>query len=948
MEFVLGKSGVAFFSEVETLSGVRKVADKVRLDVERVTDVKPEIVTELKDLSAYTVIYGTVGNSAVLSQLEEKGLISLSQIRGKREVYSFQLVEKPFPNVESAIVIAGSDKTGTIYGLFCLSELMGVSPLVDWSDVKPAKKNQVVLTEKVNKVSKEPSIKYRGIFINDEWPAFGNWTMKHFGGFTAEMYDHVFELILRLKGNYFWPAMWTSSFSCDGPGLLSAELAYEYGIVIGTSHHEPCIRHGEEYSHVRGKDSIYGDAWNFRSNREGIIKFWEDALKERGKLSNYITLGMRGERDSTILGEDSSLEQNIELLRDVLVEQNRLIKENVNENLEETLRCFVLYKEVEEYFYGNETTKGLKGSQELDGVTLMLSDDNFGNLRTMPSEEMLKHNGGYGLYYHFDYHGGPCSYEWVNSTYLPKVWEQLTMAYESGIKEIWVVNVGDLCFQEYPISYFMELAYDMEKWGTKAPNKTHEFTKLWIEQQFNTAFSSDDMKDIHKILNGYTRLNYNRKPEAMNSSVYHAVHYGEAESVINKSNEIIELAENLKNKCPEWALPAYYELVYFPACASANLQHMQVLATKNAFYAKQNRVEANILADKIANCIARDRELTEEIHTINNGKWYGMGLSEHIGFVAWNEEGNRYPSMTKIEPANKPRIIVSQTESSEFTNGLAWTSRPIIIKDFMRPDVSEVKIDISCGSKNEVEYKIETDCNWLSLSETKGKVSVTDVIIISIDRTKLSGKETGKVFVKATDVKVELVFEAENIDVSEFENMTFLERDGYIAIEAEHYAKKHDVGNSGFNKLDDYGRTLSAMKVLPPLADFTSVNEKPYLEYSFLAETEGIYVAHFYFAPSNMTTLNFGIETKNESLRIENIVGEDFYSGESSCLEWANLALNNIRIHKTEINFTKGINTLRVYAVSPTLVLERIVLFSKGTNLKESYLGAKESFYIKK
>ena len=247
--------------------------------------------------------------------------------------------------------------------------------------------------------------------------------MRHFGGVNAKMYEGVFELLLRLKGNYLWPAMWASCFAEDGPGLESAELADELGVVMGLSHHEPCLRHGEEYSHVRGKDSIYGDAWSFISNKEGITRFWRDGLKRNGHLENVITVGMRGERDSTILGANATLKDNIDLLRDVLKTQEQLIKEEVNEDLTKVPRMLALYKEVEAYYYGDEKTPGLKeGCDELEDVILMLCDDNHGYLRSLPDEKMRRHPGGFGMYYHFDYHGGPISYEWINSTYLPVVY----------------------------------------------------------------------------------------------------------------------------------------------------------------------------------------------------------------------------------------------------------------------------------------------------------------------------------------------------------------------------------------------------------------------------------------------------------------------------------------------------------------------------------------------
>ncbi len=255
-------------------------------------------------------------------------------------------------------MIAGSDKRGTIYGLFHLSELLGVSPWVYFADVLPVKRDTVILTQAVNTVSKEPSVKYRGFFINDEWPSFGSWTFRHFGGFTAEMYDKVFELLLRLKGNYLWPAMWTSSFSLDGPGMANALLADEYGIVMSNSHHEPCLRHSEEWDLVKGEGSPYGTEWNFDRNKKGLTRYWRDGLRRNGRLENIITMGMRGERDSEILGHAATLKENIDYLKEVISTQNQLIRECVDNNLDQVPRMLALYKEVEAYFYGDDKTEG--------------------------------------------------------------------------------------------------------------------------------------------------------------------------------------------------------------------------------------------------------------------------------------------------------------------------------------------------------------------------------------------------------------------------------------------------------------------------------------------------------------------------------------------------------------------------------------------------------------
>ncbi|HBA46332.1 MAG TPA: hypothetical protein DCZ91_00725 [Lachnospiraceae bacterium] len=421
----------------------------------------------------------------------------------------------PWEGIDRVLLICGSDKRGTIYGMFALSEYIGVSPFSFWGDAEPARRDRIILHQDIETVSKEPSVKYRGFFINDEWPCFGNWVTEHFGGFNSKAYEFVFEFLLRLKGNYLWPAMWSASFPLDGPGSANEELADLYGVVIGYSHHEPCLRASEEWDKVRGEGSRYGNQWNFRTNEEGLLRYWEDGLKRSGKYEHIITVGMRGERDTSVLGADS-LEENITLLKNIITKQRKLIERYVKpeycgnpehmgeccgnqerggessrnseyygeicenpEQDEESRRnseynegscnysehnreqdsatipqLLALYKEVEPYFYGDAHTPGLKDWGGLDGVTCMFCEDNYGYMRTLPEADIRGHKGGFGMYYHLDYHGGPVSYEWVDSTPLSQIWEQMSEAYEYGVREAWMVNVGDLKFHEVPLSFF--------------------------------------------------------------------------------------------------------------------------------------------------------------------------------------------------------------------------------------------------------------------------------------------------------------------------------------------------------------------------------------------------------------------------------------------------------------------------------------------------------------
>lgn len=956
MEFKLyEKQCVAdFYLENTAWSGVIKIVEKVCNDVEMVTGVRPEISNEVS-VASELVIVGTIGKSTILDQMEQEGIINLSEVKGKREVYSFQIVDNPIPFVERALVIAGSDKRGTIYGLFHISELMGVSPLVDWCDVKPKQLEQVIFDEKVNVISKEPSVKLRGFFINDEWPAFGNWCTRNFGGFNVKAYEHVFELLLRLKGNYLWPAMWSARFADDGPELLNAELADELGVIMGMSHHEPCLRQGEEYKYLRGADSIYGDAWNFSTNREGITKFWEDGLKRSGKFENVITVGMRGEADSTILGEEATLADNIQLLREVLKTQRRLIKEKVCEDLTQVPRMIALYKEVEEFFYGNEEVQGLIGSKDLEDVILMLCDDNFGNLRTLPTEEMRKHKGGYGMYYHFDYHGGPISYEWINSSYLPKIWEQMSMAYDFGIRELWIVNVGDICTQEFPLSYFMDMAYDFDKWGTSAINQTQEYTRTWIAKQFDGVLDEEEQKNVYQIVDGYTRIVHKRRLEAMNVGVYHPVNYRETEKTLAQIDEIIKMADHIYKKLGADELPAYFSLVYYPAIGTLNIHRMQLLAGLNHYFAKLGAMVANEYATMVQECMKRDKALVEEYHNIDDGKWYGMGMSEHIGFVHWNEDECQNPVLMQVMPTNKSRIVVTVDGTSQHAEGSPWRPNILYLDDFLEPDVSEASFSLYGLSDSKAEYEIICEKSWLQCSAMRGILSgethTMEQITVRIDRNQLQEDAEGEIYVKTPSGECIIVLRVKQTVEENLEKMTYVQTKDYIAMEAEHYFLKKDgkEQKAKFQIIEGYGKTKSAVKVYPTTKYFTPGMDAPYLEYHFVVQEEGVYETELYMQPSNAVTidniLQYAIQVNDNGISIKDAIPVGEKVGDTGHI-WAEGVLNNIRKQTSTIVCNKGLNILRIYAVTPGFVLEKIVIYAEGKTPAESFLGPIETYFI--
>ena len=945
--------------------GLQIVTDWVREDFKKVFG-KPD-----GDVSGI-IIVGSLQKSKAISELTQKGCIDPDGLYcengdPKWEVYKTDCIDS---DGIKTVVIQGSDKRGAMYGILSVSEACGVSPFVNWSGAFPGRKDSVMPNDSFFGISKEPSVKYRGIFINDEWPAFGNWATKRFGGVNAKCYAEIFELLIRLRANYMWPAMWASNFSMDGPGLESAALADKLGIVMSTSHHEPCMRTGEEYRLLRGPGSKYGDAWDFISNREGIINFWEDGLKRNARFENVITMGMRGERDTAIMA-NASLEENIALLKDIIKTQNGLIKKHINEDLTKVPRQIVLFTEVEKFYYGDENTPGLIDDPEMDGITVVFSDTNYGYTRTLPTEKMRGRNGGYGLYYHVDMHGGAYSYEWIGSTYLPRIWDQLGTAYDYGIRNIWVVNVGDLVSQELEVSYIMKTAFDIGSYGSGNPNNTESFVSEWIRRIFGDYYSKEDLSKIKEIIGRYTLINERCKHEVMNEHVYHPVHFDEAKNLYSSAKRVLQLCDELLERTPAGIRTAFYELVYYPAYGTANLHRTWIVSMWNKFYLNQNRNTANDYNDEIDEGIKADERLIEDFHRLENGKFYGHALSEHFGFRFWNDSNNQLPIRSYVYPANKKRMLVSKSDEAWFYDGREYTKRDETIYDFLRPDVFEFTLEISCGSKDDISYVITKDASWIELSSSSGRTSRTDYVTVSIDRTKIEPDKIAKGTIVVSDKdecfvtftvygcrreyyeKVCMITDSKQIPEG-----AFLVSNGIGAIEASHYINICDVrsemqdidGDSGYYEvLKPYGRTHSGLKLYPNTLDLSNseAGKVPYAEYCFITDKESEYEAEFVFAPS------LPVNDSNSQCFAFDINGEDPVKVDTvldgtrpifNSHQWAVDNRRNAKIINCKMHAKKGINTLRYHQMSPNLILERIHLRDTAVPKKESYLGPTESY----
>ena len=461
-------------------------------DFNRVCGIKPVLLDN--PAGDNCIIVGSL-ESKYIKQLVKSGKLDKKELQKKNEKYIVTTVENPFEGVDKALVIAGSDRRGTIYGIYELSEQMGVSPWYWWMDVPVVKRTEVyALPGKYT--DGEPAVKYRGIFLNDEAPCLTSWVKNHYGTDYGDhrFYADVCELILRLKGNFLWPAMWGWAFYADDP--KNSATADEMGVIMGTSHHEPMARNHQEWARNRKN---YG-AWNYATNKNVLDKFFREGIERMKNTEDVVTIGMRGDGDEA-MGEDT----NVKLMETIVENQRKIIKDVTGKPAKETPQVWALYKEVLDYYD--------KGMRVPDDVIMLLCDDNWGNVRRLPNEKERKHPGGWGMYYHVDYVGAPRNSKWMNMTPIQGMWEQLHLTYEYGVDKLWVLNVGDLKPMEYPITFFLDIAWNPETY-------TAENFMEHVRSFCAMTFGDEQADEAARILNLYTKYNGRVTAEMMDAKTY--------------------------------------------------------------------------------------------------------------------------------------------------------------------------------------------------------------------------------------------------------------------------------------------------------------------------------------------------------------------------------------------------------------------------------------------
>jgi Glycosyl hydrolase family 115/Gylcosyl hydrolase family 115 C-terminal domain len=924
--------------------GVLRVLKLFRTDIAAVTGAAPEISLDGLPSSKEIVIVGTLGKSPLIDTLVQARKINVQGVAGEWEAFLVQTVTQPFPGIERALIIAGSDKRGAIYGMLGLSEQIGVSPWYWWADV-PAKQHKQILVLPGRHTGGPPSVKYRGIFLNDEFPALTKWVQAKYGevpsgknppmppgvaNYGHEFYERIFEVLLRLKANYLWPAMWNNAFNEDDSE--NPRLADEYGIVMGTSHQEPMLRAQKEWD--RRYKSTLG-SWNYAKHPDTLEHFWREGIRRNKEFESIVTIGLRGADDTPMA--PGGPEENMALLEKIVGVQRKMLAAEINPDVTKVPQLWCLYKEVLEFYNA--------GMRVPEDVTLLWPDDNWGNIRRLPTAEERARRGGAGIYYHFDYHGGPRSYQWINTNPLAKIWEQMSLAKAYGADRIWIVNVGHFKGYELPIEYFMDLAWNAARWTN---NNVRDYTRLWVEREFGT----DHAGDIADILAKYTRYNGRRKPELLSPTTYSLVNYQEAESVVADFQAITRRAEEIQRKLPSGSRDAFYELVLFPTEASAIVNELYVAAGKNALYANQGRASTNDLAAKTRALFTADTALMGHFNrTLAGGKWDHFMDQAHLGYTSWQDPPTnslRAIPLTEIQ-VPVPAAMGVAVEGSE----LAWpTAGGAMILPLFDPfNNQRCSIELFNRGATSFSYRATADKPWIHLSVPRGEVSKETRIWVSIDWSRMPrGQSEGTVTVAGAGEEATVqVKTSRHAGITRNSLEGFIQGDGCVSIEAEHYTKRIGFGASRWMKVEDYGHTLSAMRaasaVDAPAA--TPGRDSPCLEYRiYLVDTGKVDVTGTFGATLNFLPgrpLRYAVSFDSEPPRVVTLVPQDFIAQHGN-MDWEKTVADNARRSRTTHAIPEpGVHTLKIWMVDPGVILEKIVVDCGG--VRPSYLGPPESVH---
>ena len=940
-----GGTAASILVSGEDWQGVVRAASDLGQDIGRVTGTAAQVVKADTPRQG-SIIVGTIGKSPLIDGLVKAGKLDVDGVRGQWESFVIE-------TVDGSLVVAGSDKRGTIYGIYDISEKIGVSPWYWWADVQPRKSASLYVREG-RYVQPSPKVKYRGIFINDEWPSFGGWATAKFGGLNSKMYAHMFELLLRLKANYLWPAMWATAFNEDDP--KNPKLADMYGIIMGTSHHEPMMRAHKEYT--KRRDEV--GAWNYATNKARLDSFFTDGLRRNKAYDNIITIGMRGDGDVAM--SDGGDEQNMRVLADVVKGQREIIRNVYGCDPQEVPQLWAIFTEVQRYYD--------KGFTVPDDVLLLFCDNNWGYLRRTGPKKELGRRGGLGLYYHIDMNGGPWNDRWVTTTTVPKLREQLHLAYRTGIDDLWIINVGDLKPKEMPIDFIMRYAWnpDLIKTGCEQAYLTE-----WAAQ----CFGDDLSADVADIVARYTKYNLWRKAEVQVPGIFSIANHREADRVDSLWLSLEEKAEAVRRQVPGESLDAYYQLVYYPAVASSGVARMYNAVARNRAFARQGRPQAAAWQQLAESLFERDRRLTAYYNdTLAGGKWKNMMQDKHIGYTKWSmPDDNILPRMKAVTPVEGAQMGVVAEGNEHADNYNSALALPVF------DSMLDQNYYIDVFNRGTAGFQFTATCSepWVKLSESKASIDGADGerrILVSIDWSKAkTGCNEATVTLEGGGKAVDVAVKAVKGDAPEIKGRFFGNLSGAeFSVPAHMFSRNLTGEGQSWTLLPGLGRGEGCMGAGDVCrqagGDLTS--NRPTLEYQMLLPDTNVVTLCICILPVQDVQPERGLRLavqidgqKPVVLDARQGFVDTFaeYTKENLALspnlkplpevektiiltgygqERRNEVFDNMRWLTARLPVAGGgLHTLKIMMVDPEVVLERIIV--NPDNAHPSYFGAPET-----
>ncbi|KAI1272248.1 hypothetical protein F5Y07DRAFT_412788 [Xylaria sp. FL0933] len=951
--------------------GVEIAATSLAADLEAITGTQPSLFKvgggesiECTQCAETAIIAATV-DSEVIGAIAQDGKLNVSSIDGKWESYQTSVVDNPIPGIKKALVIAGSDERGVIFGIYTLSEQCGQSPFHWWADV-PATKHEEIYAIPENTTFGPPSVQYRGLFINDEAPGLTGWWSKIHGvahqPIDTEFYKHVFDMLLRLKGNFIWPSMWKSFiyppgniFFTDDPGNM--QLADDYGIVVSTSHHEPMQKATNEWN-----DTVQGP-WDWEKNRDNVTAFMDDGARRAGQNESYFTLGMRGEGDGPIQADDP-----VAILTEVFETQREILAKYYG-NAIDARQVWTIYKEVATYYAA--------GLIPPDDVTLMFTDDNWGNIQRLPLANETERSGGIGMYYHLEYVGVPKGYKWQNTNNLPKVYKELYQAYQRGVDRIWVINIADIKPLEMPFGFIMDLA-----WNTSSID--FDTIPAYLEKFATREFGSEHASEISEILMEQSRLIGRRKYESIQSKTYSVSNYHESERVLSEWQALVDKVTSIADKLPEDRKDAYWHHVQYPISSGQAYYSAMLGLGKNQQIGYERRNSANALADQVREDFDRDFEFTEKYDTIVNGKWAGILSQPHYDQYIQSADGIMWAEPTRDVITGLWYVQLRQNSSYAFGNlGIspegggsaqeqarsepaAFASAPttdmfspvLPILDPYGKGTWTVDLFHRGDYRIPIEWEVDIPYDWIHFNPSSGALSMDQSeqrINVSIDWAAVPDGINENIGVRI-NYDHPPWFDLIHLPIVNYKApddfVGFPETSGIVSIEAPHFQRKSN-GDVTFEHIPYLGtRTNSGSLALRPYKEARvseDVAKDAWAEYDiYLYNATSSLTATVYVNgaldtdPTLLMRYSLTLSDGDNAANFTRLLEDPATPGDTPP-NWATTVADHVWMRNVTLgDVGEGKHTLRWQTNSPEVYLEKIVLNTRN-GMKSSYLGPPET-----